>query len=287
MRLETVRVNHSVNRTQKELIGLRLRVFREDVCKMSRTAFALSIGIGSERLASYESGRAPLRYDIFRRIALEHMLNPAWLATETLPVRFNHSLEYNEFDAKIPPRALFVDAYDRWLRKWIEEQQTAAGIAFRTLLQGIDELDALPEEAKRDLPADYNEQIKRRLEELLQKMKAHLKNTAEGHAEVELHLARERDTHKPTPTTSRDTIVDKKPGAVYTSSTDMKTRWKDYQKKLKQLCAVRGTKAAIAKKLKVSRTMVSKWVEGSEPSYDLAIQIIEWIDKNWKATPET
>ena len=56
---------------------------------------------------------------------------------------------------------------------------------------------------------------------------------------------------------------------------------------LKELCKVRGVKAAIAKKLKVSRTMVSKWVEGSEPSYDLAIQIIEWIDKNWKATPET
>ena len=86
---------------------------------------------------------------------------------------------------------------------------------------------------------------------------------------------------------TKKTIVDKKPAAAYPSATDMKTRWKDYQKKLKELCKVRGVKAAIAKKLKVSRTMVSKWVDGSEPSYDLAVQVIEWIDKNWKATPET
>lgn len=98
------------------------------------------------------------------------------------------------------------------------------------------------------------------------------------------HLApRNRNAYK-------ETIVDNAAATVYTSSTDMKTRWKDYQKKLKQLCAVRGTKAAIAKKLKVSRTMVSKWVDAknpSEPSADFAFQLIEWIDAHWKASPET
>lgn len=270
-------------RTQDELIGLRLRVFRESICRMTRAAFALSIGIGSERLASYESGRAPLRYEVFRRVAIEHFINPAWLAEERMPPRFSYLLDYDDFDSMISGRELFSTAYERWLKSWLNSQKSEAQIALRQLLKGIEILDSLPDEAKKDLPANYNEIINQKLQKMLKNREDHVATLLED--EAALGGLPPNTLHA-----SKKTIVDKTAAAVYTSSTDMKTRWKDYQRKLKQLCAVRGTKAAIARKLKVSRTMVSKWVdpkEPSEPSADYAFQLIEWIDEHWKSKPET
>jgi transcriptional regulator with XRE-family HTH domain len=61
-------------------IGKRLREFRESL-NVGQTALALAIGISRERLASYESGRVPLRWGVFLSIMKRFHLNPLWLAT--------------------------------------------------------------------------------------------------------------------------------------------------------------------------------------------------------------
>src|SRR5579885_1898156 len=65
-------------------IAARLRLFRE-YKRISRTAFAISLGIGGERLASYESGRVPLRYEVYRILNDKYFLNPVWLARGESP----------------------------------------------------------------------------------------------------------------------------------------------------------------------------------------------------------
>ena len=48
-----------MDKTDVIVIGSRLRAFREKR-QIPRSGFAVKIGFGSERIASYESGRAPL-----------------------------------------------------------------------------------------------------------------------------------------------------------------------------------------------------------------------------------
>ena len=51
-----------------QAIGKRLRQFRESL-KIARTRFAITIGLSSESMSSYESGRVPLPYEVFVKIA--------------------------------------------------------------------------------------------------------------------------------------------------------------------------------------------------------------------------
>jgi transcriptional regulator with XRE-family HTH domain len=98
-----------LSETEKN-IGKRLREFRESL-KIPRTAFALVLGISSERLASYEAGRVPLRWDVFSAISKHFFLNPFWLATgatEKFNPRLETPFDESSFD-NIDPRSLFTD----------------------------------------------------------------------------------------------------------------------------------------------------------------------------------
>jgi transcriptional regulator with XRE-family HTH domain len=92
-----------------KVIGQRLRQFREQL-KVSRTSFALEIGIGSERLASYEAGRVPLRWSVFSAISQRFFLNPFWLATgESLP---QLDAPFEEIGLmEVAPRSRFSDIF--------------------------------------------------------------------------------------------------------------------------------------------------------------------------------
>ena len=92
----------------------RLRSFREGK-RISRTAFALAIGIGGERLASYEAARVPLRYEVFRCISEQFRLNPYWLATGGGSPELAAPIKESAFAANLKPRALFSEVYDRFL----------------------------------------------------------------------------------------------------------------------------------------------------------------------------
>jgi transcriptional regulator with XRE-family HTH domain len=97
---------------EKQICG-RLRLFRE-ILQIPRTKFALSIGISGERLASYESGRARLRYATFAAIHGRYAMNPIWLsAGQEAPIieKFSDA----DFAARIKPRALFSEVFDRFL----------------------------------------------------------------------------------------------------------------------------------------------------------------------------
>jgi transcriptional regulator with XRE-family HTH domain len=127
-------------------IGKRLRMFREHL-KIARTAFALEIGIGSERLASYENGRTPLRYEVFSKITNRFHLSPFWLATGQTPPEMDGPLEDSEIGSDLRPRMLFSEAYDAILKKW--GTPTALQIG-----QKLDALQRRSQEIKEIIPLD-------------------------------------------------------------------------------------------------------------------------------------
>ena len=136
---------------QRELeICHRLRAFRE-VLKISRAAFAVTIGIGTERLASYESGRAPLRYEVFRLIHQHFRLNPSWLVSGHTAPQVDTLIDDSAFLSKVPRKALFSEIYDQHLKTILEDKGAAFQRALDDLGKRIQSLTAdMRTSAKRD-----------------------------------------------------------------------------------------------------------------------------------------
>jgi transcriptional regulator with XRE-family HTH domain len=101
---------------EKEICD-RLRRFRE-ILQIPRTKFALTVGINSERLYTYEAGKAQIRYDTFAAVQKQFSINPVWLATgNESPAAKDFSDE--KFREQIKPRELFSSVYDRLLERYL------------------------------------------------------------------------------------------------------------------------------------------------------------------------
>lgn len=81
--------------------------------------------------------------------------------------------------------------------------------------------------------------------------------------------------------------VDTAAGSNYEAGTVMKNLWTPWMKRLEKVCAQDGAKARCAREVNVSRQLVAKWLEGTEPTADFALRLILWIEKEEKAAPET
>jgi transcriptional regulator with XRE-family HTH domain len=127
---KTTRQKPALPRIEKE-IGLRIRETREFLHR-SQAEFAESLGIGRARLASYEEGRHPLRWEIALRACQRWAISEHWLATggsksERLvfkgPVPYGHGGQraamFRPGDAilqKLRPGMLFSEAYESVLK---------------------------------------------------------------------------------------------------------------------------------------------------------------------------
>ncbi|HEX3720636.1 MAG TPA: helix-turn-helix transcriptional regulator [Verrucomicrobiae bacterium] len=102
-------MNEPLSKEAEAIIGKRLREFRESL-KIPRVVFALEIGIGGERLASYESGRVPLRWGVFMAISQRFNLNPTWLATGKQPPRLEGPIDATPFET-VDPKKRFSSVF--------------------------------------------------------------------------------------------------------------------------------------------------------------------------------
>jgi transcriptional regulator with XRE-family HTH domain len=114
---------------QRELeINARLREVRRFL-RLTQTEFADQLGIKRTRLASYEEGRAPLRWEIALRACQQFQIGEKWLATglhithrgkKALPfdnsiIRSSMILPTDIIVQKLPHGALFSEVFDRVL----------------------------------------------------------------------------------------------------------------------------------------------------------------------------
>jgi len=265
-----------MKRSEQELeIGRRLRVFREHL-KISRTAFALAIGIGSERLASYESGRAPLRYEVFSAVTKKFFLLPYWLGTGTTSPLGNEAFDDSEFVDKIHPKDLFSAVFDAVLRHPLSDQKYQATIQGRRAAWKIREisdfLDSIPLETKR-APwfGDVLDALGAANEALGEKIADELSDRR-GPAQL---IAKFRAAANCSPS------QDKNPLTEHSESSNvggMKSPMKILLGRLALVTEARGKKAALAKFLKVDPPRVSDWLRGNyEPSGEVTLRLLEWV----------
>ncbi len=114
-------------------IGRRLRAFRESL-RIPRTSLALSVNIGGERLASYEAGRVPVRYGVFKSIAEQYRLNPAWLARNEGDPLLKEPFDFSNLPP-VPPKAVFSHVYDDLLHRLCHDKTRKAREQTRRLVE--------------------------------------------------------------------------------------------------------------------------------------------------------
>jgi len=86
---------------------------------MTAAEFARRIGIDSNRLATYEHGRAPIRYEVAASVAKAFNLNLRWIAEGIEPAKYFIYVP-GSIGRQIPPRSVFSNAYKAFLKPFVE-----------------------------------------------------------------------------------------------------------------------------------------------------------------------
>jgi transcriptional regulator with XRE-family HTH domain len=254
-------------------IARRLRAFREHL-KISRTAFALAIGIGSGRLAAYEAGRAPLRYEIFSAISKAFFLQPLWLATgETSPVGLE-AFDDSEFASKINPKDHFIEVYDTVLSTSLQSKAYKANVQLRRDIQKMrdlkDFLDRLPPELSPKLLAQL-EEMQHLLDELGDKMHAEKCSREDVSALVD----KSADPIAKPPKSEKRMLTKI---TLKSKCESMKSPMQFLLSRLSQATRQRGKKTALAKLLRVPPPRISEWLRGTkEPGGEITLRLLEWV----------
>lgn len=143
-------------------IGARVRIVRERL-SLSRAAFAGKIGTDSSMVTNIELGRTPLRYGIALRLLSVFAVNPRWLATGHLPMRFQ--IQFYGERYQLPPSAVFSKAYEEVLSPIVERVLAAEA---ERLHCRVEELNAAIESRPSQLTSDSAEAIAERNRRIVQ-----------------------------------------------------------------------------------------------------------------------
>lgn len=230
-------------------IGRRLRAFRESL-RIPRSAFALAIGVGSERLASYEAGRVPLRYEVFAAIHRSFFVNPAWLAEGEEPQAYEAPIDFGRVGSRIAPRWLFTEAYDRALSHFHKSRVHLAN----ALAERIDERIAkLVELIRSERDINATREIAFLVSSRLQELDRILQELANlGLTET-------------SPKSRTHSVKDIQSMPELISS-------------LKALTAEPGAAAALAEDLGIPHARVSEWLSGKkEPGGANTFRLLQWV----------
>lgn len=99
--------------------------------KWSQPNLSRALGITRERLASIEYGRAPLRFDVALKLWNSLDLNQRWLAEGKEPRDSNVPIA-DELLAAIPKQMLFSEAYEKYLKRTVENLLQSSASETRT-----------------------------------------------------------------------------------------------------------------------------------------------------------
>jgi transcriptional regulator with XRE-family HTH domain/DNA-binding transcriptional regulator YiaG len=229
-------------------IGQRLRIFRE-AKSIPRTAFALSVGIGSERLASYESGRVPLRFEVFQAIHRKYFLNPVWLATGQEPRECEAPIDWGKLISGIPPRYLFSVAYVRALERICKDPNRMVEAVCARLEENLSRLMGVAKEARKiKVSPESTLRIKQRLGDLDTALKEFSILGLTGKSENRKCLA-----------------------VILPTISELLDR-------TRKIVKPPGMKTVLASYLGVPRSRLSEWLGRKyEPSGEMALRLLKWV----------
>jgi transcriptional regulator with XRE-family HTH domain len=249
---------------REQQIGGRLRFFRETL-QISRTKFSVSCGFGSERIASYEAGRVPLPYQVFKAVSERYFLRPFWLAlgNDGGAARGLGPFDDSSFVAKLPERALFSEVYDEFIAGFLKSVRDAERADSETMKQFVQELIGRLE---RGTPPSANEVMQqvawlRTRPKTLDLNQAFTKKVSVG-GETQI-------------SDLTNTLTQFNIGGV-------KPLWPALKRRLQSATAETGKKSELAKFLRLDLTRVSQWLTDSEsarePGAEYALQMLHWVE---------
>ena len=253
-----------MDKEREKIIGGRLRAFRETL-QIPRTKFALTIGIGSERLAAYESGRAALPYAVFLAASENYGLSPGWLASGDGSPKNPATIELLKGVPSLP-RQLFSEVFDSSIKPIISKATQEADQAWMDILTRLKDttrslklLDPQNPEHRRLVHQNYA-----KVKETVEKLKA------------DLALRQEARTK------TANILIEKELTDTETSGTvtAVKPQLPDLLERLKKATAEAGQKTALAKFLDVPLASVSRWLSGErEPGGEVTLKMLQWVQR--------
>lgn len=264
-----------MDREREKLIGARLRAFRETL-QIPRSKFAVSIQFGSERLASYESGRAPLRYEVFHAVTQKYFVNPFWLATgfgsPRLPMSFNDA----DILPLVKPRMLFTEVYDTYLASKFEPQSTEAEHQLTEMKKQL--LSAFEVLSDDSISPVKRQQMSKQLSGAVDKMVSRLKSERRLGEHPNKGLPQ---ISEPTDNRKDNLDIQKAPDNLSEMRSEVPT-WPELKKTVLRLTTERGEKSALAKRLGVSRQVLGNWLSDDAqgtPNAELTLKLLTWVEE--------
>lgn len=278
-------------------IGKRLRKFRIEIQGLSAVEFARRIDIDSNRLATYEHGRAPIRYDIADHAANVFNISQRWLVEGLEPVNYYVAID-RELREKIPERAIFSSVYNDFLKPHIEEH-------FASLVhlwdgkfdqEGLDVMQEMGQNhvggvsalfalnflyrnlvhVVRDIPPDlfqqfYND-ISRAGKEFRQQNSKRIEEwqkTPKVDSAPAWTLKNSTDGEKDLTDTSEVRKV-----------SDVKSEIQQLLERVRALVSAKGMKAKLATSLNVPQSRLSEWLGGKcNPSGETTLRLLHWVEQ--------
>jgi len=274
-----------MDKAQNAAIGKRLRLFRESL-KLPRARFAREIGFGAERLASYESGRAPLPYAVFTAIAEKFPINPIWLACGgDQPTNWEDTIIFPSAESlKTRGNARFIDVFNGPVAKAMQ-QNNMPSIREITLRQvNAARYSRWIQTLFRDVPFKLVDRLNEELEDVFISLVTRfpsddeIKNfqtqlayknigtsrTAERVSELLASLTLSDLTHLPT-----------------SHKKDAVNHWHRLKAQIQKATEIPGGRSILAKFLGVDLTQISRWLSktGPEPGADYALKMLQWVQE--------
>jgi transcriptional regulator with XRE-family HTH domain len=270
---------------QQEIeIGKRLRSFRERR-RIPRTAFALEIGISSERLATYEAGRARLPYVTYAKIANRFRINPVWLATGTGDPESALQFADPVCEPPLSLRTSFSKAFEGFLNDPLGNDAREMESHVVALYAAAKDLNAILHKrrnASSRLALCKNAQqlitlIQSTMPFLLDELE---RDTAALPSSEVSGIAAPVGPHTPLLEENDDRFrkKDLTLSSLSSNVSGMKSPLQDLLARLENVTAKRGAKAALAAFLGVDRARITEWTSGAkEPGGDYALRLLEWV----------
>lgn len=281
----------------------RLREFRLHT-KLSQVAFAKEVDLDSARLASYEHGRAPIRYRLALLAHAKFELNLEWLAEGVGSFKSDGELpkvahDCNHWD-------LFTDVYFQELKPALEAKRASARAVAKTFQELLDEspssahgylylmkillagvMAKSPPSVHPDLFGAVSDCVQKYWKENVESKGLILaysgKDIATGMLELLRWGAKDEAEVSGGNLSNAQIVFDQDDKAMLNSPVAklrsiLPRSWDQLKTRLVPVTDPQGAKATLANDLRVSLAAVSQWRSGSaRPDADKTLQLLNWV----------
>jgi transcriptional regulator with XRE-family HTH domain len=271
---------------ENKAIGNRLRAFRERL-RIPRSRFAVAIGFGSERMASYESGRAPLPYAVFVAIAKNFQINPFWLAgSAEQPFEWDETIEYPSIDSlNAHTNATFLEVFNGPIATLMARENIPPRKEIVIRQMRAKRFEAWIKTAFRDVPSEFlnilNDDVSKALLQIFKRLPSEDANRRFQRQIAYKTGGKSRMVKRVGTLVESISLLDLTQMLITPTSDGVQNQWHRLKSRILKATENPGGKSILAKFLDVDLTQLSRWLSksGPEPGADYTLKMLQWVQE--------